>query len=123
MISIGFVDIGLTPVGSVSPTASPLVGPEAVTKLTWQRVPSNYFSCRISKIPAVASLTVDGITIARIKRRRHRSRVSHRLFPKKRFDCASVFGGPGAGQQLTVGFTFLRNRRTSYFHEGLREHP
>ena len=75
---------------------------------------------RIRPIVSVASLTIDGVSIPASTAVTVPGYVIDGS--GKSLAIRSGFGGPGPGQQLTVGFAFLRNRQRSswFFSDGIQ---
>jgi hypothetical protein len=104
--------------GQPWPAASPLVSPVPNITETYDGSGSQRQFLRIRPIVSVQSLTVDGIAIPAS------SAVTVPGYvvdgSGKSIAIRSGFGGPGPGQALTVGFAFLRNRRTWSFSDGIQ---
>jgi hypothetical protein len=104
--------LGLSPNLGVAPVASPLNSILSYTE-TYDGSGSDRMFTRIRPIVTVASVTVDGIPIPASTGVPVPGYVIDNT--GKSISILSGFGGPGAGQQLRVGFGFLRGGNTWNF--------
>jgi hypothetical protein len=113
--------LGLSPTGDVVPTVSPLNSAVTYSE-SYDGSGSDRLFLRVRPIISVSSLTVDGIAIPASTGITVPGFVIDNS--GRSLSIRSGFGGPGGGQQLTVGFGFLcnRTRGSGYwtFHRGVQ---